>query len=57
MEKLTQSVQSANRALLAFLKQCHEIDVPNGVDGAQAVLEQHANDRSQLDQDLQRMKM
>ena len=57
MEKLTQSVQSSNRTLLGFVKRCHDIDVPNGVDSAQAMLDQHANERSQLEQDLQRIKM
>jgi hypothetical protein len=42
--------------LLVFIKQCDEIEFPNAVESTQQLLVQHAAQKKELAQELQRIK-
>ncbi len=41
---------------LEFIKQCNEMDFPNGVESTQNVLLQTATQKNELEQELQQIK-
>ena len=42
--------------LLVFIKQCDEVEFPNAVQSTQQLLAQHATQKNELTQELQRIK-
>jgi hypothetical protein len=42
--------------LLVFIKQCDEIEFPNAVESTQQLLHQHSTQKTELKQELQRIK-
>jgi hypothetical protein len=56
IEKLTQSIHDASKMSLEFIKQCNEMDFPNGVESTQNVLLQTATQKNELEQELQQIK-
>jgi hypothetical protein len=56
IEKLTQSIHDASEMTLKFIKQCNELEFPNGVESTQNVLLQTATQKNELEQELQQIK-
>ncbi|CAF0804272.1 unnamed protein product [Adineta ricciae] len=56
IEKLTQSIHELSEMLLVFIKQCDEIEFPNAVDSTQQLLLQHSTQKTELEQELLRIK-
>ncbi|CAF4269194.1 unnamed protein product [Rotaria sp. Silwood2] len=56
IEKLTQSIHELSEMLLVFIKQCDEIEFPNAVESTQQLLIQHSTQKTELEQELRRIK-
>lgn len=56
IEKLTQSIHDLSEMLLGFIKQCGEIEFPNSVESTEKILIQTCKQKSELEEELQRIK-